>query len=35
MGSNTTGVACQELGREYIGIEKDTVNYRIALDRVD
>ena len=35
MGSNTTGVACQELGRKYIGIEKDTVNYRIALDRVD
>lgn len=34
MGSNTTGLACKRIGREYIGIEKDIMNYRIACDRV-
>ena len=33
MGTNTTGIACQQLGREYIGIEVDTVYYQEALKR--
>lgn len=34
MGSNTTGVACRELKREYIGIEKELQYYHISCDRV-
>ena len=34
MGSNTTGFACQNLGRQFIGIEKDTTYYNIAIKRV-
>lgn len=33
MGSNSTGIACQELDREYIGIEKDYKQYQIACSR--
>lgn len=34
MGSGTTGAACQNLGREFVGIELDETYYRIAADRV-
>lgn len=34
MGSGTTGVACQNLGREFIGIEKDEKYFEIAQDRI-
>lgn len=34
MGSNTCGLACEELGRKYIGIEKETSYYNIAVDRI-
>lgn len=34
MGSGTTGVACMELGREFIGIEKASVHYDKARERV-
>src|SRR6185312_712308 len=33
MGSGTTGVACQESGRDFIGIEKDPTIYGIAKNR--
>jgi len=33
-GSGTTGVACQNLGREYILIEKELEYYQICLDRL-
>lgn len=35
MGTNTTGIACQELGREYIGIELDPVYYQEAIKRTN
>jgi len=35
MGSGTTGVACANLGREFIGIEKDDAYFKIAKDRID
>ncbi len=35
MGSGTTGVACKNLNREFIGIEKDDKYFKIAQDRVD
>ncbi len=35
MGSGTTGVACKNLNREFIGIEKDDKYFEIAQDRVD
>lgn len=35
MGSGTTGVACQKLGRAFIGIEKDWDYFAIACQRVD
>ena len=34
MGSNTTGLACKELNRQYIGIEKDKNYYDISVSRV-
>ena len=35
MGSGTTGVACKNLGREFIGIELDESYFHIALDRIN
>ena len=34
MGSGTTGVACKNLGRKFIGIESDKAYYDIAKDRI-
>ena len=34
MGSGTTGVACKELNRNFIGIEKVETYYNIAKDRI-
>jgi site-specific DNA-methyltransferase (adenine-specific) len=34
MGSGTTGVACKELGRDFIGIEMDEEYFNIAKDRI-
>jgi len=34
MGSNTTGLACKELNRQYIGIEKEKAYYDIAVKRL-
>lgn len=35
MGSGTTGVACVNTGRRFIGIEKDDTYFRIAQDRIN
>lgn len=35
MGSGTTGVACKELGRDFIGCEIDKEYYEIAKRRID
>jgi site-specific DNA-methyltransferase (adenine-specific) len=35
MGSNTTGVACVNTGREFIGIEMDENAYKIAVNRTN
>ncbi len=35
MGSGTTGVACKNLGRSFIGIEMDKDYFQIAKDRID
>jgi DNA modification methylase len=35
MGSGTTGVACQNLGRDFIGIEMDADYFEIARKRID
>lgn len=35
MGSGTTGVACKELGREFIGMELDENYFRIAQSRIE
>ena len=35
MGSGSTGVACKELYRDFIGIEIDEKYYNIALDRIN
>jgi site-specific DNA-methyltransferase (adenine-specific) len=35
MGSGTTGMACKETGREFIGIELDAEYYRIAEQRIE
>jgi len=35
MGSGTTGVACQELKRDFIGIEINEEYYKIAVDRIN
>jgi len=32
---STTGVACKNLGRSFIGIEKDETYFRIAQDRIN
>lgn len=34
MGSGTTGVACKNLGRDFIGIEKDDKYFEIARERI-
>lgn len=34
MGSGTTGVACKNLNRKFIGIEKDAEYFKIAEDRI-
>ena len=34
MGSGTTGVACKNLNRKFIGIEKDKNYYNIAVSRI-
>jgi len=34
MGSGTTGVACVNTGRNFIGIEKDPVYFEIARNRI-
>lgn len=34
MGSNTCGVACKNLNRRYLGIEKDKETYNIAANRM-
>ena len=34
MGSGTTGVACRNLNRKFIGIEKDETYFKIAQDRI-
>ena len=34
-GSNTTGLACINLNRNYIGIEKDTTFYEIGEKRIN
>lgn len=35
MGSGTTGVACVNTGRNFIGIEKDAAYFKIAKDRIE
>ena len=35
MGSGTTGVACKELNREFIGVELDENYYNIAYNRIN
>ena len=35
MGSGTTGVACVNLGRQFIGIERDTTYFDIACRRIE
>ena len=34
-GSNTTGIACYDLNRNYIGIEKDIDIFKVAKERVE
>ena len=34
MGSGTTGVACKNLGRKFIGIEMDDKYFQVAQDRI-
>ena len=34
MGSGTVGVACKNLNRKFIGIEKDETYFKIAQDRI-
>jgi len=34
MGSGTTGVACVNTGRRFVGVEKDPYYFQIAVDRI-
>jgi site-specific DNA-methyltransferase (adenine-specific) len=34
MGSGTTGVACKNTGRNFIGIERDEKYFQIASERI-
>jgi site-specific DNA-methyltransferase (adenine-specific) len=34
MGSGSTGVACMNTGRKFIGIEKDENYFKIAKERI-
>jgi len=34
MGSGTTGVACRNLGRSFIGMELDESYFRLATERI-
>ena len=34
MGSGTTGLACQRLNRQFIGIEKEKAYYDISVKRL-
>ena len=34
MGSGTTGIACINTNRKFIGIEKDSAFFQIANDRI-
>lgn len=34
MGSGTTGVACMQSGRSFIGMEQDSAYFRVACDRI-
>jgi DNA modification methylase len=34
MGSGTTGVACQKLGRRFLGIEKELEFFELANNRI-
>ena len=35
MGSGTTGISCANLGRKFIGIEKQRQHFDFACDRID
>jgi DNA modification methylase len=35
MGSGTTGLACKELGYDFIGIELDKNYFELAKDRIE
>jgi site-specific DNA-methyltransferase (adenine-specific) len=35
MGAGSTGVACKNTNRDFIGIEKDTKYFRIAEQRIN
>lgn len=35
MGSGTTGVACMNTGRNFIGIERDEKYFQIARERIE
>ena len=34
MGSGTTGVACVNMGRKFIGVEQNTQYFNVAKDRI-
>nr|DAJ51371.1 MAG TPA: adenine-specific methyltransferase [Caudoviricetes sp.] len=34
MGSGSTGVACLEMGRDFVGIERDEKYFEIARERI-
>ena len=34
MGSGTTGVACVNTGRRFIGIERDEAYFKVACERI-
>ena len=35
MGSGSTGVACKEMNRNFIGIEKDEKIFNVAVERIN